>query len=92
MALLGVAGAIKIGTQEVAFADTSQRWVELPDCGSKGADNSVPLRYNVQNAQIATCKGKFREGMYDPADQVGKPHRLHPDGANQTYYPIYTTN
>ena len=30
--------------------------------------------------------------MYDPKDQVDKPHRLHPDGGNQTYYPVYTTD
>ena len=35
------------------------RWVELPDCvGATGTDNSVPLRDDLSNAVVATCKGK----------------------------------
>jgi len=31
-------------------------WVELPDCGSAGADSSKPLAEDLANASWATCK------------------------------------
>ena len=42
------------------------RWIELPDCvGAVGTDTSIPLKDDMSNAIIATCKGK-RAGSYDP--------------------------
>ena len=49
------------------------RWVELPDCvGATGSDNSNPLRDDLSNAALATCKGK-KAGTYDPKDQEVTP-------------------
>jgi len=45
------------------------RWVELPDCvGATGSDTSSPLKDDLSNALIATCKGK-KAGVYDPKAQ-----------------------
>merc|ERR1712127_396660 len=61
----------------VAFAQAASRsgsgvrarWIELPDCqGQAGADTTVPLKDDLSNAIIATCKGK-RAGTYDPNSQ-----------------------
>lgn len=52
------------------------RWVELPDCvGATGANNSVPLKDDLSNAVIATCKGK-RAGVYDPNAQYAADQTL----------------
>jgi len=54
------------------------RWVELPDCvGATGTDNSVPLRDDLSNAVIATCKGK-KAGVYDPMAQYEPPNQRLP--------------
>jgi len=61
----------------VAFAQAASRsgsgvrarWIELPDCtGQAGADTTIPLKDDLSNAIIATCKGK-RAGTYDPNSQ-----------------------
>ena len=36
------------------------KWVELPDCGNSLGANDVPLRNDLTNAAIATCKGYWK--------------------------------
>ena len=88
IALVGMTNGTQL--KELSDVVTNADWVELPDCGSKGADNSVPLADDVSNATSATCKSKFVPGSYDPNDQANKTHTLHPN-PNQIYYPLYTS-
>ena len=71
----------------VAFAQAASksgsgvraRWIELPDCqGAVGVDTSIPLKDDLSNAIIATCKGK-RAGTYDPNAQYQPDQTLPPN-------------
>ena len=40
----------------IAVAQQKSKWVELPDCKSTLTDDDVPLKDDLSNAIIATCK------------------------------------
>ena len=86
--LLGVASSIQIS--EFKNDTDAKKWVELPNCaGAQGEDASVPLKADLSNVTIATCKGTpgpatpktpeqpkvGQQPVWDPI-QVAKDHKF----------------
>lgn len=58
---------------EPSLLQTESRWVELPDCGTLGTDD-VPLKDDLSNAIIATCKAYNPNYVpYDPTTAPPPP-------------------
>ena len=60
-----------------SIAQTGSRWVELPDCSGSLGEDDVPLKEDLSNAIIATCKA-YVPGRTQTAAETG-------ESAEETY-------